>query len=119
MAHTTSPLFDPYESCQPAVDLPIAREGLMPDEKQTLTRENFANAQKNNVDLAHVRQWVEHASVPTPDELLALSPVVMARAQLLPELFLCDDVLQLRRADEPTRPLTVVPWDLVETVIRY
>lgn len=62
---------------------------------------------------------MEEASRPTPYELSALSPAVKALAQLLPELVLRDDMLQLRRTDEPTRFLTVVPYVMVDCVIKY
>lgn len=57
--------------------------------------------------------------MPTLDKLLAQTPTVKALAQLLPNQLDLDDLLQLRRTDEPTRFLIVVPDIILDSVIRY
>lgn len=107
------------EYLQPAVDLPIALEGLTLKELQPRTRKQFVNAQRGDADIANVRQGVETASVPTPDELSALSPTVVGTRTTITKLILRDDLPQLRRADELTRFLTVLPNAMANSVIRY
>lgn len=85
------------------MEVNIVRELLTLQEQNTSTQNQFANYQRANPDIALTRNWVESASLPTPDELLALSSTINALAQLLPELILGNEQLQLRRADEPTR----------------
>lgn len=71
------------EVLQPAVEVPIAREGLNLVAFQTPTCEQFVDAQRRDADIVIVCQSVKSTNSTTPDELSALSSTVKALAQLL------------------------------------
>ena len=52
----------------PLVDLPISREGLVPEDFTIPTRQEFIEEQKADSELARVRSWLDSKHQPSADE---------------------------------------------------
>ena len=103
----------------PLVDIPISREGLVPEDFSIPTREEFAKEQEADTELLQLQHWVESKQCPSIDELAAFSGRMKAYAQLFDQISIQDGVLVIRRHDDPTRELTIVPGARGEHIIRF
>ncbi len=103
----------------PLVDLPISREGLLPEDFIIPTREELAAEQKADTELRQLRDWLESKQPPSADELAGFSGRMKSLAQLFDQISIREDVLVIRRHDDPERELTLVPNTRVEHIIRY
>ncbi len=103
----------------PLVDLPISREGLLPEDFIIPTREELAAEQKADTELRQLRDWLESKQPPSADELAGFSGRMKSLVQLLDQISIREDVLVIRRHDDPERELTLVPNTRVEHIIRY
>ena len=103
----------------PLVDIPISREGLVPEDFSIPTREEFAKKQEADTELLQLRNWVESKQCPSTDKLGAFRGRIKALAQLFDKISIHDGVLVIRRHDDPTRELTIVPNARVKHIIRF
>ena len=103
----------------PFVDLPISREGLEPEDFTIPTREEFIEAQKRDIEIEQLRNWVESHHPPSTDDVAPMSNRMKALTQLFDELRLADGLLVIRRHDDPERELVIVPDACVERLIRF
>ena len=106
-------------SATPIIDLPISREGLEPEDFVIPTREEFAAEQKADAELKQLRRWLDAKQRPSADELAALSGRMKSLAQLFDQISVRDQVLVIKRDDDPERELTLVPSAKVEHIIRF
>ena len=103
----------------PIVDLPISREGLTSEDFTIPTREEFATEQKADIELKQLREWINNKQCPSADELAGLSSRMKAFAQLYNQISIREDVIVIKRHDDPERELTVVPSSKVDMIIRF
>ena len=108
-----------HSTSAPIVDLPISREGLTSEDFTIPTREEFSTEQKSDIELNQLREWIEKKQCPSADELAGLSSRMKAFAQLYDQLSLREDVIVIKRHDDPERELTVVPSSKVDMIIRF
>ena len=101
------------------MDLPISREGLTSEDFTIPTREEFSTEQKSDIELNQLREWIEKKQCPSADELAGLSSRMKAFAQLYDQLSIREDVIVIKRHDDPERELTVVPSSKVDMIIRF
>ena len=103
----------------PLVDLPISREGLLPKDFIIPTREELAAEQKADTELRQLRDWIESKQPPSAEGLAGFSGRIKSLAQIFDQISVREDVLVIRRHDDPERELTIVPNTRVEHIIRY
>jgi transposase InsO family protein len=108
-----------FSTSAPLVDLPISREGLTADDFTIPTREQFATEQKGDIELKQLREWIEIKQCPSADELAGLSARMKTFVQLFNEISVIEEVLVIKRHDDPERALTVVPSSQVDLIIRF
>ena len=103
----------------PLVDIPISREGLVPEDFSIPTREDFTQEQETDTELMQLRNWIESKQCPSADELAGLSGRMKSLVQLFDKISILEGVLVIRRHDDPERELTIVPSTQVEHIIRF
>ena len=103
----------------PLVDLPISRENLKADDFTIPTKEEFADEQKADAELRQLREWINTKQVPSADELAPLSNRMKALAQLIDQVGTREEVLVIKRLDDPERELILVPSAMAERIIRF
>ena len=101
------------------MDYPISREGLLPEDFIVPTREELAAEQKADTELRQLRDWIDSKQPPSADELAGFSGRMKSLAQLIDQISIREDVLVIRRNDDPERELMLVPNTRVEHIIRY
>ena len=103
----------------PLVDIPILREGLVPEDFSIPTREELATEQAADTELNQLRKWIESKQCPSADKLAGLSSRMKSLAQLFDQISIRKGVLVIRRHDDPERELIIVPSTQVEHIIRF
>ena len=103
----------------PLVDIPISREGLVPEDFSIPTREKFATGQEADTELNQLQKWIESKQFPSADELAGLSSRMKSPAQLFDQISIREGVLVIRRHDDSEQELTIVPSTQVEHIIRF
>ena len=103
----------------PLVDLPILRKRLLPEDVIIFTREKLAAEQKVDTELRQMQDWIESQQPPSADELAGFSGRIKSLAQLFDQISIREDVLVIRRHDDPECELTIVPNTRVEYIIHY
>ena len=96
----TSALACNFSTSAPRVDLPILREGQVPENFSIPTREEFATEQEADTELNQLRKWIESKQCPSADELAALSGKMKSLAQLFDQISILG-VLVIRRNRRP------------------
>ena len=102
----------------PAIDLPISREGATVEELAILSAEEFADAQLQDPDLVIMRKWVKEQKSPTSEETAGLGAIAKELAQISNQTQLPENVLVLKRVEDPERELILVPAGLEVRIIR-
>ena len=102
----------------PELDLPISREGLSVSDLETPSVAEFVAAQLADTDLSQLREWVVQNKTPAADEIAKFGERLKELAQLREQIRLREDVLVIRRGDDQTNELILVPVSMVERIIR-
>lgn len=106
-------------SASHVVDLPYALEGLTNEHFVVPNCHAFVELQSRYKDLQILCRWMQTFIALTTDELAAESDRVKQLSHLLPFAFEHNDFLLCKRPDDLDRELTLVPAEIVDTIIRY
>jgi hypothetical protein len=101
------------------VDLPISRENLKAQDFVIPMREEFAVEQKSDLELRRLPEWFDAKQRPSADELAPLSSRMKTLAQTLDQVSVREELLIIKRLEQPERNLTIVPSARVEHIIRF
>ena len=69
--------------------------------------------------MRQLREWIDSKQTPSADELAPLSNRMKILAQLIDQVSTREEVLVIKRLDDPERELTLVPSAKVEHIIRF
>ena len=119
LASTSAMACNFISTSAPLVDIPISREGLVPEDLTISTREEFTKEQETDTELIQLRKWIESKQCPSADELAELSGRMKSLAQLFDQISIREGVLVIRRHDDPERELTILPSCQVAHIIRF
>lgn len=79
----------------------------------------FIEAQPSDIKLQLLLSWKQAAKAPTPDKLAGKSSCMEKFAQLMPFMYGEEKLLLYKQPDDTERKLTLVPAEIVDSIIRY
>ena len=107
-----------HDFSAPAIDLPIPRESATVEELAIPSAEEFADAQLQDPDLITLRKWVKEQKFQTSEEIAGIGARTKELAQISDQTQLRENILVLKRVEDPERELIIVPAGLEERLIR-